>query len=81
MIMPTMTAFSHRKSFSIMQLIYISILLVILIFGSISSNGFHNNKNQFAAYIAYTKALPSSGSPTINVPNLKVELVAKGLHK
>ncbi len=60
---------------------------MILICSSVLSNGRYyfgslhgiNNSNQFVAYAAYTKALSSPGGPTVNDPNLRVKIVAKGL--
>jgi hypothetical protein len=49
------------------------LVIALLILRSVSSNGFHN-KNQFAAYVAYTRALPTIGGPTVNHPNLNVKL-------
>jgi hypothetical protein len=46
-------------------------IIALYILGSVSSNGFHNNKNQFTAYAAYTRALPTTGVPTLIDPNLK----------
>src|SRR5919109_219345 len=34
----------------------------------------------FTANALYTRAIPASGGPTVDDPNLKVEVVAKGLH-
>jgi aldose sugar dehydrogenase len=50
------------------------VLANILFFSSIMC-GYHH----FAAYAAYTKATVAHGGPTVNDPNLRVELVAKGL--
>src|SRR5712691_4224026 len=78
---------SFCKSFSIRRVACITIVLVILICSSVLSNGRYyfgslhgiNNSNQFVAYAAYTRTTTSGGGPTVNDPNLKVEVVAKGL--
>jgi aldose sugar dehydrogenase len=64
----------------LIRLAFTIIVVIILISSSILSNGFQNNKNRFAAYAVYTRALPTAGGPTVDDPNLKVEVVAKGLH-
>jgi glucose/arabinose dehydrogenase len=55
-----------------------SFVIALLIFGSIS-NRYYQYHHTFTAYAAYTKATVAGGGPTLNDPNLKVELVVKGL--
>src|SRR6266487_872417 len=50
------------------------VLASILVFSSIMYGDYHH-----IAYAAYTKATVAHGGPTVNDPNLRVELVAKGL--
>ena len=72
-------------SVPIIRLAYISIVFVILIISSALSNGgyyynyLHNNNTRFAAYALYSRATPTAVGPAVIDPNLKVEVVAKGL--
>jgi aldose sugar dehydrogenase len=66
-------------SFQIIRLASISIVFVILIFSSVLSNGGYYNNYLHTAYALYSRATPSTLGPIVNDPNLKVEVVAKGL--
>jgi glucose/arabinose dehydrogenase len=57
-----------------------SFIIIILVLSSIiliPSSTFDINRS--TAYAAYTRAILGAGGPTVNDPNLKVEVVAKGL--
>ncbi|MGB7954984.1 MAG: hypothetical protein WCF23_13475, partial [Candidatus Nitrosopolaris sp.] len=57
-----------------------SFIIIILVLSSIiliPSSTFDINWS--TAYAAYTRAILGAGGPTVNDPNLKVEIVAKGL--
>jgi hypothetical protein len=58
------------------------ILILILILSSIVFIPSFSSKldnRSFFAYAAYTRATTATGGPTLNDPNLKVEVVAKRL--
>src|SRR5438046_10157678 len=54
--------------------LYAFVLASILVFSSIMYGDYHH-----IAYAAYTKATVAHGGPTLDDPNLKVDLVVKGL--
>jgi len=58
-----------------------SFVLVILILSGIVLIPYSITlySNNFAAYAAYIRATPATGGPTVNDPNLAVDVVAKGL--
>jgi len=57
-----------------------SFVVTVLILSSIVLIPYSStlNTNNFA-YAAYTRAIPGAGGPTVNDPNLAVDVVAKGL--
>jgi len=69
---------SSSSSIWIAGILSSSFVIGLLIFGSVS-NGYYHYQHTFTAYAAYTKAIVAGGGPTLNDPNLKVELIVKGL--
>ena len=71
----------NYRSFRRWHTITGSFVVVILILSSIVHipHSSTPNTNNFAAYAAYTRAIPGIGGPTVNDPNLAVDVVAKGL--
>jgi hypothetical protein len=65
-------------STSIGYILYSSTVLALLILGSLL-NRYYSYQHSFTAYAAYAKATVAGGGPTFCDPNLKVELVVKGL--
>jgi len=68
---------SSSSSTSIACILSSFFVIALLIFGSVS-NGYYYH-HSFTAHAAYTKATVAGGGPTLNDPNLKVELIVKGL--
>jgi len=58
-----------------------SFVAVILILSNIVLIPYSStlNTSNFAAYAAYTRAIPGTAGPNVNDPNLAVDVVAKGL--
>jgi aldose sugar dehydrogenase len=68
---------SSSSSTSIACIVSSLFVITLLVFGSVL-NGYYYH-HTFTAYAAYTKAAVAGGGPTLNDPNLKVDLVVKGL--
>jgi aldose sugar dehydrogenase len=72
--------YSSSRGWDIPTRSFVAVVIIILSSIVIIPYSYTIYTDNFASYAAYTRALPTTGGPAVNDPNLKVEVVAEGLH-